>query len=372
VLRLHLSIAACLTAVVAVAPRLLFHPNAPRRLHVLADPVLGGWVRWDGWWYLMIARHGYTYRPHHMSSVAFFPVYPLAIRAVSAVLPGGNGFSAVLLTVVSGAVALVLFHRWCRRRLSASRSRAALVVLALYPFAWYLYGAAYSDALYLALVLTAFLLLEQDHYLLAGLVGAVATAARPTGITLVIGLLAVALDRRRRASNHGRAGGWPRELLVLSSCAGLAAWCAWLAVRFGNPLAFIETEGAPGWNQPPGLHTWLKLGIWHQLLHLPSPEAIAILLQAALVVAFVCLVPAVARRFGHGYAVYTLAVVLVPAVSSADFLGLGRYLLPAFPVFAVVGAAIDGQVVWRRLTAIVSTTLLVAGTALFASGYLVA
>jgi hypothetical protein len=369
VVGVHAAILGSLTAVVAIAPQLLRHPNAPARVRVLGDPVLGGWVRWDGWWYIAIARHGYTYQPHHMSSVAFFPVYPLVVRFLTWWTPGQQPFAAVAVTATCGAIAFVLFHRWCRRRMAAHASAAALGVLAIYPFAWFLYGAAYSDALYLVLVLAAFLLLENDKTVGSGIVGAVATATRPTGITLVVGLVAVAADRSRtdQRSRARRVGG------VLLSLLGLLAWCAWLGIRFGNPLAFIETEGAPGWNQPAGFHTWLKLDLFHRLSSLPWPEAAEITLQIGIAVAFVAAVGLVHRRLGTGYAIYTAAVIAFPVTSSADFLGVGRYLLPAFPVFALAGAAstrANPAVV--RTAALVSAALLVTGAALFSTGYLVA
>ena len=40
---------------------------------------------------------------------------------------------------------------------------------------------------------------------------------------------------------------------------------------------------------------------------------------------------------GAGYGLYTIGAVLAPALSTDDFMGTGRYLLGAFPVFAVVG-----------------------------------
>lgn len=370
IVRWHLSIAAALTAVVALAPHLIHHSNAPRRLHMWGDGVLGGWLRWDGWWYVMIARHGYTYSPHHISSVAYFPMYPIAARTVSFVLPGGTALATILVTLVSGAAAFVLFHSWCRRRMSAPAARAAVIVLAVYPFAWFLYGAAYSDALFLALVLTAFLLLEDDRPVLAGLVGALATATRPTGITLVLGLVAVMIDRRRVRGAPVATWLRRRDLGVLISVAGLAAWCTYLALRFHNPFAFIETEGAPGWDQPPGVHTWLKLDFLHKVSTLAVVESTAIVLQAVVFVAFVCLLPAVARRFGLGYAVYAAAAILAPAISSGDFLGLGRYVLAAFPVFAVIGLEVH-DAPWRRLAAFSSAAALAVGAGLFASGYLI-
>ena len=45
----------------------------------------------------------------------------------------------------------------------------------------------------------------------------------------------------------------------------------------------------------------------------------------------VATIPAVVRRFGWRYGAYVGVLVLVPAVGSQDFQGLGRYLLGAFP-----------------------------------------
>src|SRR5581483_2701800 len=120
--------------------------------------------------------------------------------------------------------------------------------------------------------------------------------------------------------------------------------------------AFVETEGAPGWNQPPGPRTWLKLGFFHQLAHLATVEAIAIVLQVVVFCAFVCLLPAVRRRFGPGYAVYAAAAAFTPAISSGDFLGVGRYLLPVFPVFAILGIS-TARSRWQRPAVLCSGAL---------------
>jgi hypothetical protein len=84
----------------------------------------------------------------------------------------------------------------------------------------------------------------------------------------------------------------------------------------------------------------------------------------------VCLLPVVARRFGAGYAVYAAAAIAMPVISSGDFLGMGRYVLPVFPVFAVIGAA-SHTAPWRRTASIASSALLVVGTALFSAGFLI-
>src|SRR5437762_3292667 len=42
--------------------------------------------RWDAGWYIEIARDGYHYEPGMPSNAAFFPLYPLLIRATHTLL----------------------------------------------------------------------------------------------------------------------------------------------------------------------------------------------------------------------------------------------------------------------------------------------
>ncbi len=68
-------------------------------------------MRWDANWYLSIARDGYFYVPGSQSSVAFFPAYPLVLRAVGVVV-GDLVVAGMLVTWVSGLGVAVLFWRW--------------------------------------------------------------------------------------------------------------------------------------------------------------------------------------------------------------------------------------------------------------------
>lgn len=365
VVGLFLAIATQLTVLVAIAPSIWRRGDAPARPHGALDTLFGNWLMWDGGWYVHIAEYGYSYHPHEQSSVAFFPVYPLVVRLVGAVVPGGVTNAAVLVTMACGLATLVLFHRWCSRRLPRRVAMWAVVAFALYPYAWFLYGAAYSDALFLSATIGAFLLLDDDHPVAAGIVGILATAARPTGIVVLIGLVAVMVDRRG-SFRDARARDWG----VAIAATGILSWCAWLAIRFGNAFAFIETEGAKGWDRSPGIATWLKFGFFHHLTHDDPHVWLPRLLQAIVCVAFVGAIPAVWRRFGRGYGVYVAAAVLIPAFSTDDFMGTGRYLMAAFPVFALVGTWLVSTRALRWSYVGLASIGLVLGTSLFATGHL--
>ena len=312
-------------------------------------PFLDMWMRWDARWYERVATQGYEFLGSEQSSVAFFPLYPLLMRAVSATgLP--PLLAGIALTLVCGLAAVVLFHRWARTVQPEPTARLATWVLVLWPYAWYLYGAIYSDALFLLLAVSAFLCLERGRPGLATLLGALATATRPLAPALVLGLLARQLERRLRAGERLR----PVDFLPLLSGAGLGAYMLYLWVRFGTPTAFVEAQA--GWGQTPGLHNWLKIdfftqGLWRTTGRFGLPNAILALLFLAL-----CL--PMRRRLGWGYTLYSALAMGIPFLSSRNFVGLGRYALAVFPCFLMLACVLEAKPRARRAWFVASALLL--------------
>ncbi len=293
---------------------------------------LQGWAQWDSGWYTAIADGGYTWVTGQQSTVAFFPAYPLVIRAVSVVVDSAY-VAGILVTVLSGLAVAVLFLRWAGERLPPAAAWAGLLLLLLYPYAFYLFGAVYPSALFLAAALGAFLLLEHDHPWLAGVSGAVATAAGPIGLALVGGLVARALERRHRAGDVRLA--W-RDAGVLVSLLGLLGYCFYLWRRFDDPLLFATAQEA--WGQGAGPRTWFKVRFFEDLSTLrPSLAAIGYLAHPVLTIAGLALVPRVFRRLGWGYGAYALLILGMSCLGTKNFFGMARYVMAAFPCFAVAG-----------------------------------
>lgn len=339
-----------------------------------------GWTQFDGWEYLHIADDGYWYRPGARAPVVFFPLYPLAIRAVRP-LTGNLVMAGVVVAAVAGLAATLLFWRWCTDRGLAPAARAtALAVALLYPYGWYLYGAVYSDALFLALVLGAFLLVSKERYVLGGLVGALATAARPTGLALVPGLLLLALESGGALAVPPAATGlvarfrlpvaWDRSrfraalLAPLLSLLGVAAYATYLGVRFGRPFVFATDQSQ---YQGSGIKTLFKAGLVADLVRWDDPiYTLTAAAQAVLVLAVLWSVPGVARRFGWGYGAYVLTLVTILTLVSRDYVGAGRYLIAAFPVAALVGERLAERPAARTAWLVASAVLLCLGTVGFA------
>src|SRR5438874_500786 len=132
------------------------------------------------------------------------------MRAVSNVLGTNVLETGIAITVVCGLGTAVVFHRWCRLRLNATSATVAVLAFLLYPYTYYLFGSVYADAVYLLFAIGAFLLAESDHMVLAGVAGAVATAARPVGGALVVGLIVLVLTRRSALTRRAGATGLGR------------------------------------------------------------------------------------------------------------------------------------------------------------------
>ena len=355
---------------------------------------IGAWLTGDAGWYQTIAASGYSYTPGQQSSIAFFPTYPMTVRAVGWVFGGDVRLAGWLVAVAAGAGAVVAFTCWVWSRLPRSAAITAVALLMLYPYSFFLYGAMFSDSTFLVLAVGAFLLVERRMFVLAGFVGALATAGRPVGVAVAIGLVVRVIELRAEARRDlssrpvtaavsDRAGSdrwWParpglRDLLravpdlrwrdagVLVAGFGLAAWCIYLWTTFGDPLAFSTVQAAPGWNQGGGPRTWLKFDYFGTLLYRSPDLSVRLTAQALMLLLALLLLRRVWRLFGWGYLAYALVVLAIPLIGTKDFMGTGRYVLAAFPAIAA-GAHVLATTRWRWIRPVLLT--------LFAAGLLVA
>jgi hypothetical protein len=327
----------------------------------LGDLVFGTFAQWDAGWFVRIARHGYDTE----QSAAFFPLYPLVVRGLAAVL-GSAVAAGVVVSLASAAGAAALLQR-------LSRSRDAVVLLALYPVA-YVFTSIYSDALFLLLVLAAFDAAVRGGSLAAGVFGGLAVATRLLGLAL-LPALAVLLWRRG-----------PRALApLLLLPAALAAYMVYLHEHFGDALAFAHAEGVFWLRHTPALGPLTGLwdavhageqGLAQLVLHLPraggygKPEQFALqnLINLALLALAAWAAVVAWRRLGAAYGVYslgTLVIVLSSPAAVVPLVSLPRFLLADFPLFIVLAP-------YRRVVAPIFAAVAAVAAVAFSRGVWVA
>jgi hypothetical protein len=104
--RVLLSLAAVLTVGSVPVP-----PSATSGIEAPATPgwhnAVDGMQRWDAYWFERIARDGYR---DGQADGAFFPGYPMVIRAVSSVTTMAEGGSALLVSNLAVVGRLVVLY----------------------------------------------------------------------------------------------------------------------------------------------------------------------------------------------------------------------------------------------------------------------
>ena len=295
------------------------------------DPVtwvLHRFVWWDSFHFLRIADQGYV---RACCDQAFFPGYPLAV-ATAARLTGQPALAGLLVSLVAGTVAAIaLFHLAGPTPADQQVGRRAAAYLAVAPFGVFL-TAVYSEALFLALALAAWLAGTRQRWWWAGLLAAVATGVRINGLFLVAGLAVMYLVQLRGS------GRWlPRwDVLALAlPAAVLAGFVATLHAATGSWTAWQDAETI-GWERR---NAWPWQGLligWQQIWRDGSLD-LQLSRAADLVVVLggLALLVVLVRSRLWPEAVY-LALNLSVLVCSTTLVSAPRYALTWFPGYLLV------------------------------------
>src|SRR3954469_19436770 len=347
----------------------LFDPGAVTRPSAPAgDALVAPLARWDSVWYLAIANDGYP--ADDSRRAAFFPLYPLLLRAVKA-LVGSPIVAGVAVSLVCFGVALVLLHRLTALELGPAAADETVWALALFPAAVF-FSAVYSEALYLMLSVGCLYAARTGRWAWAGTLGALGAATRSAGVLLVVPLAIMWLARgdlaRARRRRHARDAAW-----IALVPAGLAAFCAALALGGGDAFAPLHAQDV--WSRR---FAWPFAGVWDGtaaawcgLHRLDAPFARADVLLFCFLLVAIPAVAGVLRRLPPAYAASVVAALARPLSYPVDpqpLMSLPRFLAVLFPLFMWLGAWMaDGGRARRIAVLAPSAAGLVAATAVFAT-----
>jgi len=306
-----------------------------------ADAIIGQSHPWswhlfimDTGFYRGIARYGYTGDP---SRAAFFPVFPLLIHLVS-YLTGGDYLLAELITIIAcGAASAVavwaLADRLCGRRV-ADR---AVVLYCVFPGAM-TFAIIYSEPLAVALGAAAMLALVDRRWLLAGIIGAIATAERPTLVVLVAvaGVAAIQAIRDRRE--------WGALVAPALTPIGMLLYFDFLGDRYHNYGYWFKIVKM-GWGQhfDWGVST---IRVVFGLEHIHRPErAFGILLMIMFFAALAGIALMIAARLPLPVVLFGVLTVALAFMSTSAG-PRPRLVWSAFPIFIGAAAKLPRAIYW--------------------------
>jgi hypothetical protein len=358
------------------------------------------WERADGLWFLRIANGGYGATD---GSAAFFPLYPLAIRAVSWLLGGHPLPAALLMSNLSFLGALIVLYGLTKREFSVPVARTTVLLLALFPTSFFFF-APLSESLFLLLVVSSFAAARSRRWVMAGVLGALAAATRIVGVVMVAALAVEAVHQflegrrgrwTRGAFVHGTAPGAPAEpdgrddgarparsdegigrLIGRFACsvipvAGIVGYMGYWAARTGDWLAPLHAEER--WQR-------VRMPPW-ETLGRATREAFAgpasypggyQFVDWLIVVPCVLAAVYVAWTLRPGYSVYTWASLLAPLTLvflPRALMSDPRFVLPLFPLFWAGAVLVERGRLPRTAVLAVFAAGLALLTSLFVSGY---
>ena len=389
--------------------------------NLLAAPA----ARWDGAWYLVIAHYGY--RPDlgafTSSRTAFFPLYPLGLSAIShlGVPPVAAG---VLLSIGALALALYGIHRLTTLELTHAGkhqpvgkdqdparpvevARLAVLLTAFAPMAFF-FSAVYSESLYLALSVGVFLCARQGRWAWVGVLGALATATRSTGVVLMAPAVMLYLygPREDRVPDHStsllhtrrlRVGArykLRRDFLYLGMVpVGLGLYMAYLALSGGDALWPFHAQDVWGrhfagpyggvWDGVKAAFQGARQLLSFQRRHVYFPAAggspfIDAGHNLMLLVFLLAAIPAIVgvlRMLPLAYGVYVIAALALPLsypVRPQPLMSLPRFLVVLFPLSIWLAAWLAAHPRVRTPALVLSALLMALFAAQFATWHWVA
>src|SRR5579859_7035650 len=346
----------------------LHDPQHPSFLHAL----LPAWANakshgWDTQWYTDIARRGYGWtKSVGTSPTAFFPLYPLLIRLGVNVTHRSYLGVALAISNVCFLGGLGFLWRLTCWEFDAAAAGRTVLYISVFPTALFFF-AGYTESLFLLLTVAAFYYMRRRSWLLAGVLGALASATRVTGILLLLPFL----YEYARYSNFSWRKVEPRGVVGMALVpAGLVAFMLYLRATVGDAFAFGHYQAA--WQKVFTLRLWAgPLESLRQIL-VVQPWAsffeVHNVINLTALVLFLGTTVLAVRRLPAAYSLYLIAFWCVtltsPAIANGypvPLISMSRYVVTLFPVFMVWGLLGSRHHAWHDLYLIFATTFLAVG-----------
>jgi mannosyltransferase PIG-V len=323
-----------------------------------APPATQGWhnaidatERQDAVWYLRLADEGWSTDD---ASAAFFPLYPLTVRAVAWILPGDDLLAAILVSNMAFLGALLALFALTAEAFGERIARRAIVVAAIFPTSFF-FLAPYTESLFLMLSILAFREARRDRWGRVAVFGALAALTRSVGILLVPALLIEAI--------RGRAGGGRAFAARVAGAAAITlgplGWFAWWGVIHGNWMAPLDAQRYWGRElQPP----WVSFGRAVEFAWRFQSYWLLDLLIVGIAIAGLALALPALRASEAVYGATSLLLPLFDPFGDRPLLSVPRFAVVVFP--ALWG--LSGGGLGRKLPVSLVTSVLAAGWAVSA------
>ena len=301
--------------------------------------VLGEVDRWDSRWFLRAAATGWpTHLPYEHgqvagNTIAFFPLFPISIRWLSDLTGLPLMASGMAISSVTGLTAMIAVWMLVRHYTDQGAADRATLLVAMFPGSFVL-SLVYSEGFAITFLALGILALLQRRWVVAGLLGLLATATTPVAVAFELSCLWCAY----RAVTRDRD--WRSLAAPVLAPIGFVVYQVWLWIHTGNLNAWRLTERG-GWKSYPSLRYPVHILITFvrdPIANTKTGDLLFIGTAAAVIAAVV----AIRQRMPMPMLLYGLAAAGLGLVSAP--IGLRpRFLFLAFPLIIAVGIRLRGK-----------------------------
>ena len=301
------------------------------------------WKCADAYHYLCIAEDWYLSEGiiDRVVQLVFLPGYPIAVRIVYTVVRDYI-LSGMLVSILSFCAALGVFYRLALLDYEEETARRAVILLCMIPGAFF-FVAPMSESLFLLLSVSCLYLGRKHRWLLAGVLGALASFTRSLGLLLFVPLFMEMLTELL----HGKKEGW-RSLAALAMIPmGFAAYCLINYFVAGNPFQFMIYQRE---------HWFQELGLFfntpaYQLRYAlgSNRDTLMGLWLPNLIVLYTVLIILIlgAKQLRADYTLWAIAYYAV-SVGATWLLSAPRYMAVLLPI--PLSLSCLGKKKWARIT----------------------
>lgn len=292
--------------------------------------------RWDAPWYLYVAEKGYKQNlssPEAKKwkdvpfSAGFLPLFPYLIKFFKQFL-GSYEISGIFLSFIFGLTSIISFYFLIKKYIPDSAFFSSLIFI-FYPPSIFL-SLPYAEGLFLTLLFLFFLSLEKEFiegYLLLPLL----ILTRPQGFYTIILFLFFPKTLRKKI------------YLILLFFLGCLVVFLIFYQALGSFMPFIQRQS---------MSRGFPLGPWHGFIEfflwkdkgIFSWKGSWVDLLLSLIFLFLIFFSKERKNFPLWTHIWTYIVLLFPLCSS--FLSYQRLILPAFPIFGILGKILNKKIFW--------------------------
>lgn len=327
-------------------------------------------ANFDGVHYLSISGNGYL---HTGMVQAFFPMYPFLMRSAYFFM-GNYLLSGIFVSHFFALFSFFAFYYLVKMEYNKRIAFNSLLFFAVFVSSFYL-RSLYSESLFLTLILTSLIAAKKKYYVVAGLLGALASATRVVGIFIWPSLLLlVFLQDRHKIQNY---------LAVSISALGLLGYMLYLQNHFGDPLYFFHMQeyfGASRQTQlvsyPRVVFRYLKIFWtvrpidWKYYAYVQEFVLSIVALFGLIMASWQTLKRRI--KMNWAYLVFAWGIYILPTLTG-NFSSMPRYLLVCFPLFVYLAIFFDKKhPLLKFFYLTISLIFLIINLILFTQGYWVA